>query len=106
MPITNYSFLLSMKLKLVKSINKSSNFTVDVRDELLDLAFRIQELNGLCVRIVPHTKWPWNCGSEVNHLLFCTLKAVSDKVQRLMLSGGILLGACSLRIKLPQLRFS
>jgi len=98
--------LSSMKLKLVESINKSSNFTVDVRDQFLDLAFRIQELYGLGVRVISHTKWPWNRGSEVNHLLLCALKAVSDKVYRLMLCDGILLCACSFRLKLPQLRFS
>ena len=49
------SYIL-VKLKLVKCVNKSSDLTIDVCDEILNLQLGVQELNGLSVGVIANSK--------------------------------------------------
>ena len=107
--LENFFFLAVLaSSKLVESINESSNLTVDIGDQFLDLTFRIQELYGLCVGVIADTKRPWDCCSKItknndmnfkmklgtsysHHLLLSTLKAFRNEIYRLMLCDWVLL---------------
>ena len=45
-------------LEFVEGINQISDFVIDIRNELLDLTLRVKNLDRLCVRVIPDSKWP------------------------------------------------
>ena len=56
---------IQMSLKLVESINECSDLAVDVCDQFLNLALRVQQLYSLSVGVIPHSKRPWDGGSKI-----------------------------------------
>ena len=109
-------------LEFVEGINQISDFVIDIRNELLDLTLGVKDLDGLCVRVIPDSKWPWNYCSKVteiyhskcnvigqrysHHFLLGVLETLGDVVERLVLSDGIFLDSSLLRLKAAELRFA
>ena len=112
-------------LEFVEGIHQISDFVIDIRDELLNLSLGVQDLYGLCVRVITDSKWSWNCCSKVteiitnvilvlvtilsrysHHLLLSVLETLRDVVERLVLGDRILLHSSFLRLKAPELRLA
>merc|ERR1719189_1554273 len=100
-------FLLQMFfLEFVEGIHQIPDFVIDIRDELLNLTLGVQDLYGLCVRVIPHSEWSWDCCSKVNHFLLSVLETLCDVVERLVLGDRIVLDSSFFRLKAAELRFA
>ena len=56
-------------LEFVEGIHQISDFVIDIRNELLNLSLGVQDLYGLCVRVITDSKWSWNCCSKVTEII-------------------------------------
>lgn len=99
-------FRSSVLLKLVEGVEQRLDLAVDVLDQLLDLALRVQQLDTLSIGVITHSEWTRDLGGELNHLLLGIVEALRDEIERLMLGDGILGHTGLLRLEGLQLRLA